>query len=75
MRLLREGQVRERRAILASFSLLLFVERLWRSGKTRRTRVLFFGARSSVLKIFSDDENIALVAFALKNSSSLEAMR
>jgi hypothetical protein len=31
-------------------------------------------ARSSVLKIFSDDDNNALVTFALKNSSLLDAM-
>jgi hypothetical protein len=31
-------------------------------------------ARSSVVKIFSDDENNALVTFALKNSSKLDAM-
>jgi hypothetical protein len=32
------------------------------------------GARNSVLKKFSDDENNALVAFALKNSGSLDAI-
>jgi len=74
MRLIREGQVRERQAILASFSLLLLLSGCGEAEQVAEHECRSLDARSSVLKIFSDDENNALVAFALKHSSSLDAM-
>src|SRR5712672_3761304 len=69
MRLLKEGQ-----AILARFSLLLLLSGCGEAGQEAELECRSLDARSSVLKIFSDDENNALVTFALKNSSSLDAM-
>jgi len=69
MRLLKEGQ-----AILARFSLLLLLSGCGEAGQEAELECRSLDARSSVLKIFSDDENNALVTFALKNSGSLDAM-
>jgi hypothetical protein len=70
MRRIREGQVS-----LASLALFLLLSGC--GGETdqaaeRQCRSL--DSRSSVLKVFSDDEYNALLTFALKNSSSLDAM-
>jgi len=68
MRLIREGQ-----AFLARFSLLLLLSSCG-EAEEEAEQCRSLDARSSVLKIFSDDENNALVTFALKNSSKLDAM-
>ena len=68
MRLIREGQ-----AFLTRFSLLLLLSSCGEpEQEAEQCRSL--DARSSVLRIFSDDENNALVTFVLKNSSKLDAM-
>jgi hypothetical protein len=69
MRLIREGQ-----EFLARFFLLLLLSGCGEADQGAEQACRSLGARSSVLKIFSDDENNALVTFALKNSSSLDAM-
>jgi hypothetical protein len=67
MRFIREGQ-----QFLARFFLLLLLSGC--GDRVDEHECHSLGARSSVLKIFSDDEDNALVTFALKNSSSLDAM-
>jgi hypothetical protein len=69
MRLLREGQ-----AFLPRFSVLLLLSCCGEAEQEAEQECRSLDTRSSVLKIFSDDENNALVTFALKNSSSLDAM-
>jgi hypothetical protein len=69
MRLIREGQ-----AFLARFFLLLLLIGCGDADQAGEQECRSLDARSSVLKILSDDENNKLVAFALKNSSSLDAM-
>ena len=68
MRLIREGQ-----AFLARFFVLLLLSGCG-EAEQEAEQCRSLDARSSVVKIFSDDENNALVTFALKNSSSLDAM-
>ncbi len=69
MRFIREGQ-----AFLARFFLLLLLSGCGEADQVAEHECRSLDARSSVLKIFSDDENNALVTFATKNSSSLDAM-
>ena len=69
MRFIREGQ-----AFLARFFLLLLLSGCGEADQVAEHECRSLDARSSVLKIFSDDENNALVIFAAKNSSSLDAM-
>jgi hypothetical protein len=69
MRLIKEGQV-----FLLRFFLLLLLSGCGEADQLAEHECRSLDARSSVLKIFSDDENNALVTFALKNSSSLDAM-
>jgi hypothetical protein len=66
MKLIRKGQ-----EFLARFFLLLLLSGCGDRAAEHECGSL--GARSSVLKIFSEDENNALVTFALKNSSALDA--
>jgi hypothetical protein len=66
--------VREVQEFLACFFLLLLLSGCGEADQVAEQACGSLGARSSVLKIFSDDENNALVTFALKNSSSLDAM-
>jgi len=68
MRLIREGQ-----AFLTRFFVLLLLSGCG-EAEQEAEQCRSLDARSSVVKIFSDDENNALVTFALKNSSSLDAM-
>jgi len=68
MRLIRDGQ-----AFLARFSLLLLLSGCGEAEQVAE-QCRSLDARNSVVKIFSDDENNALVTFALKNSSKLGAM-
>ena len=65
--------IRDRRAFLARFTVLLLLSGCG-EAEQEAEQCRSLDARSSVLKIFSDDENNALVTFALKNSSSLDAM-
>jgi hypothetical protein len=60
-------------AFLARFSLLLLLSSCG-EAEQEAEQCRSLDARSSVVKIFSDDENNALVTFALKNSSKLDAM-
>jgi hypothetical protein len=69
MRFIREGQ-----AFLARFFLLLLLSGCGEADQVAEHECRSLDARSSVLKVFSDDENNALVTFAIKNSSSLDAM-
>ncbi|MFB9265012.1 hypothetical protein ACFFWD_17915 [Bradyrhizobium erythrophlei] len=68
MILIREGQ-----AFLARFFLLLLLSGCGEADQVAEHECRSLDVRSSVLKIFSDDENNKLVAFALKYSS-LDAM-
>jgi hypothetical protein len=68
MRLIREGQ-----AFLTRFFVLLLLSGCG-EAEQEAEQCRSLDARSSVVKIFSDDENNALVTFALKNSGSLDAM-
>jgi hypothetical protein len=68
MRLIREGQ-----AFLTRFFVLLLLSGCG-EAEQEAEQCRSLDARSSVVKIFSDDENNALVTFALKNSSKLDAM-
>jgi len=69
VKLIREGQ-----AFLARFFLLLLLSGCGEADQVAEHECRSLDARSSVLKIFSDDENNKLVTFALKYSSSLDAM-
>ena len=60
-------------AFLARLSLLLLLSSCG-EAEQEAEQCRSLDVRSSVVKIFSDDENNALVTFALKNSNSLEAM-
>jgi hypothetical protein len=60
-------------AFLARFSLLLLLSSCG-EAEQEAEQCRSLDVRSSVVKIFSDDENNALVTFALKNSSKLDAM-
>jgi hypothetical protein len=68
MRPIREGQ-----AFLSRFSVLLLLSSCG-EAEQEAEQCRSLDTRSSVVKIFSDDENNALVTFALKNSSKLDAM-
>ena len=68
MRLIREGQ-----AFLTRFFVLLLLSGCG-EAEQEAEQCRSLDVRSSVVKIFSDDENNALVTFALKNSSKLDAM-
>jgi hypothetical protein len=69
MRPIREGQ-----ALLARFVLLLFLSGCGEADQMAGQACRSLDARSSVLKVFSDDQNNKLVTFTLKYSSSLDAM-
>jgi hypothetical protein len=69
MMLNREGQ-----AILAPLSLLLLLSGCGEAEQVAEQECRSSDARSSVLRIFSDDKNNSLVTYAVKNSSSLDAI-
>lgn len=70
MRPMREGQ-----ALLARFVLLLLLSGCGEAAdQLAEQECRSSDARSSVLKVFSDDQNNKLVTFTLKYSSSLDAM-
>ncbi len=70
MRPMREGQ-----ALLTRFVLLLLLSGCGEAAdQLAEQECRSLDARSSVLKVFSDDQNNKLVTFTLKYSSSLDAM-
>ncbi|WP_143039780.1 MULTISPECIES: hypothetical protein [Bradyrhizobium] len=66
-------RIREGRVLLACFALVLSLSGCGEADQAAEHQCRSLDARSSVLKILSDDEYNALVTFALKNSSSLDA--
>jgi hypothetical protein len=66
-------RIREGRVSLACFALLLLLSGCGEADQVAGHQCRSLDTRSSVLRIFSDDEYNALVTFALRNSSSLDA--